>query len=118
MTPSVLHVITEIHVPKAKSTFEVVFDVTGDEILADEQDKRPAEDRVLANVSVDVRVRSGRVEYVARFSFLKGLGWELILLVLASSEALRIGISETLDEGGRGALLEACKDAEAKAGEN
>ncbi|KAK4703067.1 hypothetical protein P7C70_g3156, partial [Phenoliferia sp. Uapishka_3] len=87
-----LRMTSEVHVPKAKATFNVVIEVSGEELAPDEE-RRPAEvDGVLPQVASDIEVKFGSVD----------------------AESLRYIIRERLDVGGRGALLEAVMEAEGK----
>ncbi|ORY74099.1 Spc7 kinetochore protein-domain-containing protein [Leucosporidium creatinivorum] len=86
----VLRIASEIHVPVAKATFFVTFDLSGEELIDDEE--RPAEVEMVVQRIGDLRVevKFGRV----------------------NAEDLRITVGDIIDVGGRGALIEACKKAE------
>ncbi|KAM0749290.1 hypothetical protein T439DRAFT_381667 [Meredithblackwellia eburnea MCA 4105] len=87
-----LRVSIEIHVPVAMSTFNVVIELTGDELASDEERRAADIEMVLASVTCDVHVKFGKVDH----------------------ESLRYIVRERLDGGGRNALVEACNEAEEK----
>ncbi|SCV70498.1 BQ2448_1892 [Microbotryum intermedium] len=91
----VLRTAIEIHVASVRSTFYLVLEVTGEELFVeDDQGKSPIEmESVVAQVGSEVVVKFG-----------KGI----------DTDTLKYIIREQLDQGGRGALLAACSDAETK----
>ncbi|KAK4051993.1 hypothetical protein OIO90_004523 [Microbotryomycetes sp. JL221] len=90
---STLEVVADVHVSSAKSSFEVTFELTGEELVAAEDVCRPAGlDLVVTKVGSDVGLKFGKVDL----------------------ESLKYIVRERLDVGGRGAFVEACNEAEAK----
>ncbi|KAM0786347.1 hypothetical protein ACM66B_001819 [Microbotryomycetes sp. NB124-2] len=89
-----LQVIVDVHVPSVKSSFDVCFELTGEELVAEEDaPQRPTDlEAVVTKVGSDVSVRFGKVDV----------------------ESLKYIVRERLDVGGRGSFVEACNEAEAK----
>ncbi|KAK4050282.1 hypothetical protein OIV83_003603 [Microbotryomycetes sp. JL201] len=87
-----LNIVVDVHVPLASASFDVFFELTGEELI-EEDSQRPAQlETVAAKIGSDVAVRFGKVDI----------------------ETLKYIVRERLDAGGRGALIEACNEAEAK----
>lgn len=65
---SILEIIAEVHCPKARATFEVVFDLNGDELEdGDSVGKIVDADKVVRGLSSDLKLKWGPAEYVIFF---------------------------------------------------
>lgn len=61
---SALEIVISVHVPSARSTFVVLLEITGEELVEGDLRRAAEPDKVVENLGVDVKVLFGSVEYV------------------------------------------------------